>query len=71
MMMLLLMMILMMIVGRQIIWSPECGSVFSGALLVFSTSDGHPEFIPSGCFMHAVIAKHLTDQAKDIGKNRM
>ena len=57
-------------VARQIIWSPEnCGSVFSGALLVSSTSDGHPEFIPSGCFRHAVFAKHLAGQVKDIGKD--
>jgi hypothetical protein len=62
---------LRLLVARQIIWPPESsGSVFSGALLVSSTSDGHPEFIPSGCFRHAIVAKHLAGQVKDIGKNR-
>ena len=49
---------LRLFVARQIIWSSaNCGSVFSGALLVSSTPDGRPEFIPSGCFRHAVVAR--------------
>jgi hypothetical protein len=63
---------LRLFVARQIIWSPEnCGSVFSGALLVSSISDGHPEFVPFGCFRHAVVAKHLAGQMKDNEKNRI
>jgi hypothetical protein len=44
---------------------------FFGALLVPSTFDGHPEFIPSGCFGHAVVDKHLAGQVKDTEKNRL